>query len=64
MYYNIIIYIKIQFCMKHRSFSMHSWYYIFTSFHRDAERKERVQEIFSLLQTQQAEAKREKKQKK
>ena len=32
--------------------------------YRDAERKKRVQEIFSLLQTQQAEAKREKQEKK
>ena len=31
--------------------------------YRDAERKKRVQEIFSLLQTQQAEAKREKQEK-
>ena len=32
--------------------------------YRDAERKKRVQEIYSLLQTQQAEAKREKREKK
>ena len=32
--------------------------------YRDAERKKRVQEFFSLLQTQQAEAKREKREKK